>query len=337
MMENPWVVAVVTVLIIGLSAFFVAVEFALISVRRNRLEEKAATSRSARAALRSSGELTLLLAGSQLGITVCTLALGAITKPAVHHWLTPLFEHWGAALWLADAAGFVLALIIVTFLHLVVGEMAPKSWAIAHPETSATVLALPMRAFMWCTRPLLRWLNSVANWCLHRVGVEAADEIESGQDREALLVLVEHSAEVGSLDESYSAQLTGALELDRLTLGEIARGSRISAVPIGSSVADVQAVSIASGHLRILVGSDQRIDGMVHVRDTLTALPTDGLTRWLRPVEVLTAQTKVYDALAHMRRTSSHLVLVAEAGEPVGVVTMADLLKGLFPISERSA
>ena len=336
-MDNPWMVAVVTVLIIGLSAFFVAVEFALISVRRNRLEEKAATSRSARAALRSSGELTLLLAGSQLGITVATLALGAITKPAVHHWLTPLFESWGLALWIADASGFVLALIIVTFLHLVVGEMAPKSWAIAHPETSATLLAIPMRGFMWLTRPLLRWLNAAANWCLRKVGVEATDEIESGQNSDALLHLVEHSAEVGSLGETYSAQLTSALELDKITLGEVARSAGISAVPIGSTVADVQAVSVASGHLRILVISDPEVAGMVHVRDTLTALPTDGLTPWLRRVEMLPAKTKVYDALAHMRRTSSHLVLVAEAGKPVGVVTMADLLKGLFPISERAS
>ncbi len=88
----------------------------------------------------------MLLAGSQLGITACTLALGAVTKPAVHHWLTPMFESWGMGYLPADIVGFVLALIIVTFLHLVVGEMAPKSWAIAHPETSAVLLALPMRA-----------------------------------------------------------------------------------------------------------------------------------------------------------------------------------------------
>ncbi|GGD27625.1 hemolysin family protein [Nocardioides daphniae] len=335
-MENAWVVTAVTVLIIGLSAFFVAVEFALISARRNRLEEKAATSRSARAALRSSGELTLLLAGSQLGITVCTLALGAITKPAVHHWLTPLFESWGIAMWVADAAGFVLALVIVTFLHLVVGEMAPKSWAIAHPETSATVLAIPMRGFMWLTRPLLRAMNGMANWMLHKVGVEATDEIEAGQNPDALRVLVEHSAEVGSLDETYSAQLTGALELDRLTLGDLVRRGRMTAVPVGATVADAQRQSLATGHLRILVGEPSSIAGMVHVRDTLTALPTDEVGEWLRPVETLPTSMKVYDALAHMRRTSSHLVLVADGETHVGVVTLSDLLKGLFPLAEES-
>lgn len=335
-MGNPWVVAAITVLIIALSAFFVAVEFALISARRNRLEEKAASSRSARAALRSSGELTLLLAGSQLGITVCTLALGAVTKPAVHHWLTPLFETWGLALWLADAAGFVLALLIVTFLHLVVGEMAPKSWAIAHPETAATVLALPMRAFMWLTRPVLRGLNSTANWCLRKVGVEATDEIEAGQDPDGLRVLVEHSAEVGSLDQRYYSQLSGALALDKLTLGDIVRQGRLTAVSAEATVAEVQAASVASGHLRILVGGAQGIRGMVHVRDTLTSAANEGLSHLLRPVEHLAADLKVYDALSHMRRTSSHLVLVAEGDRAVGVVTMADLLKGLFPMTEQA-
>lgn len=336
-MENPWVVSVATVLIIGLSAFFVAVEFALISARRNRLEEKAASSRSARAALRSSGELTLLLAGSQLGITVCTLALGAITKPAVHHWLTPVFTDWGIASWLADGAGFVLALVIVTFLHLVVGEMAPKSWAIAHPESSATMLALPMRGFMWVFRPVLRWLNGTANWLLRRVGVEATDDIEAGQNPDALRVLVKHSAEVGSLDATYSSQLTRALELDRLALGDIVRRGPVTVVPTGACVRDVQERSLSSGHLRILVGDDAWIEGMVHVRDTLSAAPDDPLTDYLRPVERLDAGMKVYDALGHMRRASSHLVLVTEAGSAVGVVTMADLLKGLFPLSEQSA
>ena len=182
MSDNPLIVLAATVAIIALSAFFVAVEFALMAAKRHRLEDAAVRSRSARAALRSASELTLLLAGSQLGITVCTLALGAVTKPAVHHWLTPLFEGWGLPLVAADIVGFVLALVIVTFIHLVVGEMAPKSWAIAHPERSATLLAVPMRAFMAVFRPLLRALNAAANGLLRLVGVDAANELAVGSN-----------------------------------------------------------------------------------------------------------------------------------------------------------
>jgi CBS domain containing-hemolysin-like protein len=117
-MNNPWVVLVVTFGLIAVSAFFVAVEFALLAARRHRLEEAAETSVPARNALRSTKELSVLLAGSQLGITACTLALGATTKPAVHYSLTPLVHTWGAPMWVADAVGFVLALATVTFCTL---------------------------------------------------------------------------------------------------------------------------------------------------------------------------------------------------------------------------
>jgi CBS domain containing-hemolysin-like protein len=337
--DNPWIVAPVTVAIIALSAFFVAVEFALIAARKNRIEDAAATSRSARAALRSHSELTLLLAGSQLGITVCTLALGALTKPAVHHWLTPAFEGWGLPAWGADATGFVLALAIVTFLHLVVGEMAPKSWAIAHPERSAIMLALPMRAFMWATRPVLHSLNESANWCLRRVGVDPDAEATAGQDPAALRHLVEHSVNVGALDASYSAQLTGALDLETMTLADLVDGAALTSVCDDATNADVQAVSRRSGHLRILVrsqGTQTGYAGVVHVRDTLTRLLDEPIEPLVRPVRSLPNTTTIYEALAHMRRTSSQLVLVEKDGVTVGVITMADLLARLFPHTQSA-
>ena len=337
-MNQTWIVVIATVSIIALSAFFVAVEFALMAAKRHRLEDAAATSRSARAALRSSNELTLLLAGSQLGITVCTLALGAVTKPAVHHWLTPTFEAWGMPLWAADVAGFVLALVIVTFLHLVIGEMAPKSWAIAHPERSATLLALPMRAFMWATRPLLRALNSLANAVLRRVGVEPTDQVAVGQDPGGLLHLVEHSTNVGALDASYSRQLTGALELETLTVADLVPGvTPVTTVGAGSTIGEVQEATRRSGHLRILVGAGADVRGLVHVRDTLGS-PTESLAAaHLRPVLTLAGHTPVYTALARMRETSTHLAVVREGAELVGVVTLSDVLRRLFPQAEPSA
>lgn len=331
-------VIVTTIVIIGLSAFFVAVEFALIAAKRHRLEDAAGSSRAARAALRSANELTLLLAGSQLGITVCTLALGAITKPAVHHWLTPALESWGLPLLAADVAGFVLALAIVTFLHLVVGEMAPKSWAIAHPERSATLLALPMRGFMWLTRPVLRSLNSSANAILRRFGVEPSDQIATGQDPEALLHLVEHSANVGALDASYSMQLTSALELETLTVGDLV-GPRQAPVMVAptASAAELQRASLDSGHLRILVGTDQAVEGVAHVRDTL-AVPSERPVRSvMRPVFPLSPDTPVYAALRQMRETSNELAVVTDANGAVGVVTLADMLGRLFPDPEDTA
>jgi CBS domain containing-hemolysin-like protein len=338
MTDNPWVVVPVTVLIVALSAFFVAVEFALMAAKRHRLEDAAMSSRAARAALRSASELTLLLAGAQLGITLCTLALGAIAKPAVHHWLTPLFTTWGLPAVAADIAGFVLALLVVTFIHLVVGEMAPKSWAIAHPEKSATMLALPMRAFMWVFRPLLTALNAAANGLLRKAGVEPANEVAVGQNPETLLHLVEHSANVGALDARFLAPISGALEMERLTVRELVRpGAPLTAVPAEATVGDVREVARQSGHLRILLRDGEQISSVVHVRDTLIAPDDAPAAQFARPVFTLDADTTVHAALRSMRETRNHLAVVTEAGAVAGVITLADVLRRLFPLAATAA
>ncbi|MGY1604900.1 CNNM domain-containing protein [Geodermatophilus sp. SYSU D00815] len=332
MSENPWVVLGATVVIVALSAFFVAVEFAALAAKRHRLEEAAPASRSARAALRNSSELTLLLAGSQLGITAATLALGAISKPAVHHWLTPLFASWGLPVAAADVAGFVLALLVVTFVHLVVGEMAPKSWAIAHPERSATLLALPMRAFMAVFRPLLRALNAAANALVRRAGVEPADEVAVGHSPDALRHLVEHSANVGALDAGFSTQISGALELERMTVRElVAPDAPLVAVPADATVGAVRETTRSTGHLRILLGDRARLTGVVHVRDTLTAPGGTPAAELARPVFTLDAGTTVHAALKAMRETRNHLAVLTDGGAVLGVVTLADVLRRLFP------
>ena len=275
----------------------------------------------------------MLLAGSQLGITVATLALGAITKPAVHHWITPVVETWGAPFWLADVAGFVLALIIVTFLHLVVGEMAPKSWAIAHPETSATLLALPMRAFMWLTRPALIALNEAANWCLRRVGVEPTGQVASGRSPDDLRHLVEHSANVGALDAVYSDQLSGALDLRRLTVADLVAGQGAPVtVPATATAADVRAAADESGHLRILVqDADGALTSVVHVRDVLLAPDDKPVADVARPAYALASTTPLHTALASMRETRNHLAVVPDEQGGHAVVTIADVLARIFP------
>ena len=328
-MSSPWVIVAITTSLIGLSAFFVAVEFALIAARRSRLEDAAATSASARAALRSASELSLLLAGAQLGITACTLLLGAITKPAVHHAITPLIRDLGTPTWVADVGGFMLALLIVTFLHLVIGEMAPKSWAIAHPERSATLLALPMRGFMFLTRPLLRTLNHAANWCLRRVGVTPVDELNDSQDPDALRQLVEHSATVGTLDERYHSNLASALELEALTIGQVARhDAKYSDVPTDATPAQVQEAARATGHLRLLVRDGAATVGVVHVRDSLTGAGT--ARDLMRPILTLPETTPVYEALSMMRETRNHLVVV-DGPSGRGLLTLTDLLYRLLP------
>lgn len=321
----------VSVVLVALSAFFVAIEFALVAARRYRLEEAAATSAAARAALRSARDLSMLLAGSQLGITLCTVGLGAIGKPAVEELLHPLFGGLGDP-W-ATVISFVLSLIVVTFVHLVVGEMAPKSWAIAHPERSATMLALPMRAFIVLTRPVLVGLNGMANRCLRRVGVEPVDELGSGRNPDDLRELVEHSATTGTLDRERRDQIVTALELDRAPLREVIRPrSEMAGVPTGADAAAIRAAARESGHLRLVVGdADGRAVGVVHVRDALAVPAATTAGELMRPVRTLPADLPIHDALSAMQAERNQIALVESDGAVVGLVTLHDLLDRLLP------
>jgi CBS domain containing-hemolysin-like protein len=328
---HPAVAVAIAVGLVALSAFFVAVEFALVAARRYRLEEAAETSVAARAALRSARDISLLLAGSQLGITLCTLGLGAVAKPAVHDLLLPVFAGWGLPEATADVVAFVVALVVVTFVHLVIGEMAPKSWAIAHPERSAILLALPMRAFMALTRPLLVALNALANACLRRVGVEPVDELAAGHNPDDLRELVAHSAETGTLDRERHDRLVTALELDTATLGSLVRPHPVSTVTADAGADEIREITRHTGHLRLVVRDDEQLVGVVHVRDALAA-PADTRARSLmRPVLTLPADEPAYAALRTMRERRSHLALVRDGSELVGLLTMQDLLDRLLP------
>lgn len=318
--------------IVALSAFFVAIEFALVAARRHRLEEAAETSLAARAALHSARDLSMLLAGSQLGITLCTLALGAITKPAVDHMMTPLMTGWGLPEATADIVAFVLSLIVVTFVHLVVGEMAPKSWAIAHPEKSATLLAIPMRAFMWLTRPALVALNGMANWCLHRVGVQPVDEVSEGRGPDDLRQLLDHSAKAGALDPERHDRLATALEVNTRPVRAIVRPlTELAEVTPEATREQIKHVAHASGHLRLVVRADNQPLGVVHVRDALTRPEKVTARELMRTVPTLQAETPIYAALSTMRDTRNHLALIETDDELIGLITLHDLLNALLP------
>lgn len=333
-MSDGLIVAIATVILIALSAFFVIIEFALLGARRHRLEATAATDRSARAALKGVNELTLMLAGAQLGITACTFALGAVTKPALDYWLGPIFSAWGMPEWAAGVLAFSLSLLIVTFLHLVVGEMAPKSWAIAHPETAAKVIGIPSRIFIWPFRPLLHWVNSIANRLVAASGVVPVESAAvGGQNADTIRHLVELSARTGKLDSSFQEQLQGAIELETLRLDElISARATPTVVPRDATVADVQRAAAQSGHMRILVGDPAAgVPGVVHVRDTLLDALDAPAAPFLRTALTMAGETPVYEVLARMRATSQQLVLVVDDGRFRGVVTLSDVLPRLLP------
>lgn len=334
MMKDPVIVSSITLALIALSALFVIIEFALLGARRHRLEELAPESMSARAALRGMNDLTMMLALAQLGITACTFALGAITKPAVDAWLGPVLLSAGLPSWLAGGTSFALSLFFVTFLHLVVGEMAPKSWAIAHPERSARSIGLIAQVLAWPLRPLLRWMNSIANSLVRASGVEPVESAAvGGRDIATIRQLVEHSGQVGALEPEMERQLSGFIGLSSMPVSDlVAIDQKPTSVPASATASDVRAAARQSGHMRILMEAGRgRPLSFIHVRDTLMMADEAQAATVARPALSLDAQMPVYEALARLRGAGVQIATVKRGTELCGIITLADILKLVLP------
>lgn len=326
----------VSVFLLIANAFFVAAEFALIASKRHRLEEAAAKgSRAAKAAVRGSRELSLMLAGAQLGITLCTLGLGALAKPAVADLLEPLVEATGIPENVSYVIAVVFAVAIVVFLHMVVGEMAPKSWAISHPERSAVLLALPFRGFAWISRPALRVLNAMANLCLRLFKVQPQDELAQVHGPEGLLILLAQSREHGLLPEPEHRIMTGVLELQATTLGTVMRPiTEVVTIALTDTAADVERVSRKSGRSRLVVLEGTRPVGIVHVRDAVRATSTGhplAVRELMHPPETMPHDQVLLDAVGVMRRKRAQIALVTDArGIVTGLTALEDLLEKIL-------
>ncbi|HJE58520.1 MAG TPA: hemolysin family protein [Nocardiopsis listeri] len=329
---DPVLVLTLTVLFIALSAFFVVVQFSLVAVRRHRLEEAARDGVAARVALRGMRRVSLLISGTRFGITLATLALGSVSKPAVHHTLEPLME--GALPpAVATTVSFTLALLIISFLHLVVGEMAPRSWALGNAERAVIVTALPMRMFMVPFRPLLVVFNGAADRCLRLVGVDPLEALPSGRGPEAVRELVEHSAAADTLDAERRDRITTALEVQARPLGEaLTPSEEIAQVPLDAGLERIIAVGRRTGHLRLVITDHGEPVGELHVREALTASPGTRAADLMRPLLSLPTHTPMSAALSVMREGRSHLCLVRDGkGALMGPVTLEDLLDRLLP------
>jgi CBS domain containing-hemolysin-like protein len=323
----------ISLLLLILNGFFVSAEFALVASKRHRLEQAAAEGkRAARAALAGVSELSLMLAGAQLGITLCTLGLGSLSEPAVAQLLHPLFELVG----LPEQVGHVVALIIavgaIGLLHVLVGEMAPKSWAISDPERSALLLAVPFRAFTTVVRPLLRILNSLTNACLRIIKVTPQSELASAHGPDDLRLLIESSREHGTLGAPEHDLLTAMLALQNTTVAQVMTPTeQLAAVSPSASAREIELTSLREGRSRLAVVSSGTICGIVHVRDAARATTAgESVTASELMVEPLrlSADTPVAAAIRIMREQRSQLAVVQGNDQlPVGVVALEDLLE----------
>jgi CBS domain containing-hemolysin-like protein len=321
------------------NGFFVAAEFALTAARWTKLEEYASGGNTrARTALASIRELSFMLAGAQLGITMASLALGFVAEPAVADLLQRAI---GGIVDIPESAlnsiSLIIALTIVVFLHMVIGEMAPKNIAITEPEKTALWLAIPFRLFANIFRPLVHLLNTLANLVLRLFGVEPQDEIFSKHSAKELASMIEESAKQGMLREFERRLLSGAVSLSEKDAGAVmVPRIELIALPATATPRDIERLILETGHSRIVIyeGDLDDVLGFFHAKDLLKIDPSQRERpldrRFIRNMLVVPDSRKLRPLLVDMRQERQHLALVIdEHGGTAGVVTLEDVLEEL--------
>jgi CBS domain containing-hemolysin-like protein len=326
-------VFVAIVLLLLLNGFFVAAEFAFTAANRHNLVAR--QTRSARAALTAAEDLSFTLAGAQLGITIASLVLGFVAEPAI---AAVLEAAVGAFIEISDSVlhtiSFIISLSIVVFLHMVIGEMAPKNIAIADPDRLALVMAIPFRIYSTLFKPVIWILNEFANLGLRGFGIDP-DDIDQAHTSDDLASIITAGRREGVVEEFAHRLLTGAIDLGGLEATNVmVPRPDVTALPLTTTLAEFERVFTAAGYSRIPVYEEDLDDirGFVHAKDLLR-LSSDDLDRpipeeMVREVLVVPESARVDRLLEDMRRNRNHLALVIdEHGGTAGIVTMEDIVE----------
>lgn len=326
----------IVLLLVGLNAFFVASEFALVAVRRSRIDEMAAGGdRAAKTVQTALKHLDRYIAGTQLGITIASLALGWVGEPALAVLIDRVLLMFGlspASPGAHTAAAIGVAFFIITFLHIVLGELAPKSLALVNPEGVSRIIATPLRVFSRVMWPMIWLFNGAARAFLRLFGIGPASEVQSHSAEELRLLVMQARAQ-GTLDESDSAMLAGVFDFHEKKARDVMRPRT-----------DVVALSIDATEEEVWkVVREERYSRYPIYRDSLDDVTGVFLAKdlWLRESdapfslrELTREPLYVPDSrpaervLEDLRRTRAHMAVVLdEYGGTAGIITMEDLIE----------
>jgi CBS domain containing-hemolysin-like protein len=277
-----------------------------------------------------------MVAGIQLGVTLCSVLLGAVAEPSIAHLLEPVLELVHAPEQLLHPVSFVIALGLVAFLHVVLGEMVPKNITLAGPERAVLILGPAMLALVAVVRPLIVVLDAVARGTLRLLRVEPRGEVESTYTLEQVAVLVEESHGEGLLEAGEYDRLAGALGFTEKTVQSVVLPlDGLTMVTRGASGADVEALCAATGFSRFpVVEPGGELIGYLHIKDVLEPdperreRPIDD--KWIRPLAAVHPDDALHDALETLQRKGAHMARVVDRdGTTLGVATLEDVIEEL--------
>lgn len=325
------------ILLTASTGLFVAIEFAMTGLERTTIDAhvKEVGDRKAKAVARDHANLSFVLSGAQLGITVTTLAAGFLAEPVLGQYFTPVLELVGLSETSAGTVALVLALVVATFLSMVFGELVPKNMAITDPLLTARFVVPPVNLFNSSLRWFIHWLNSSANWIVRKLGIEPADELASARSGQELGAMVRNSAEAGGLDAETAAVIDRSLQFGETTAEEVMTPrSTINSLDADDTVNDLIALARETGHSRFPVRRGDLDDtiGVVHIKDAFfverAQRATTKLVELAKPVPFVPGTLDGDAVLNRVRSAGSQVVLVAdEFGGTQGLVTIEDVVE----------
>ncbi|NNC76302.1 MAG: HlyC/CorC family transporter [Acidimicrobiia bacterium] len=323
--------------LVVINGVFVAAEFALVGSRRSRINALANDgNRSARWLLKIFDRPTgkdSYIAVAQLGITLASIGLGMYGEPAIAHWMYDPFESLGLSEGAAHTVGFLVALSIITYLHVVFGEMIPKALALASPEGTSVRVNPVMRTFSVLFRPAVAFLNWIALSLMRLLRIPEPDKSMSLYSSDELAIVTNESAEGGELPELQREIIHNIFELEDLTAEELMTSrSHIRAIEHDASRADIAARIQASSTSRypVFVDDLDHVIGLLHVKDFVRISQSDDpidLTTLLRRLPTVGGNTAADILMARFKNERVHAALVVnELGSTIGLVTLDDII-----------
>ena len=333
---NDWGGIAALFLLLAVNAFFVAAEFAIISARRSQIEPRAeAGSRAARTALWAMEHATLMLATSQLGITIASLLILNVSEPAIHHLLEGPLHLTGLAEEAIAPISFGITLVLVSFLHVVLGEMVPKNLSFSVPDRAVLLLAPPLVFVATVFKPIIWFLNETANGVLLLFRVQPKSEATSVFTLGEVATIVAQSTKEGVLSDTTGA-LNAAFDFTEKKVRDVAiRLDALVTLPEDASPADLEKAVAQRGFSRyILVNEAGEPTGYLHLKDVID-LDEDEYTEPVPPKRIrqlisIFRGTDLEDALATMRRSGTHVARAFdESGATKGVLFLEDIIEEL--------